>query len=315
MAVSERQVFEAARAGAPPVTPPGKTLRILVTGGAGGIGSRLVEKLAAAGHKTRALILPADPLKNRLAGINCEIVEGDVAAADTLAGALAGIDTVYHLAAVIVSTDPAAFGKINAAGTANVVKAATAAGARHFIYVSSASVTYGKPTPYAKSKMAGEDAVRNAPGLPWTIVRPTLVYDREGGLEMEMFLNYLKKFPVVPFVGMGRARKRPVYAGDMIDGLARIAGNERTYGKTYNFSGGETVTMLELARLLLEHEGLKRMILPLPEVMWMAAAAVVGAFTGSAVLVRQGIRGFIEDADLDNAEALRDIGFNPVPAR
>ena len=79
-------------------------------------------------------------------------------------------------------------------------------------------------------------------GPAWTIVRPTLVYDHGGGQELLMYLAYLKRFPVVPFIGKGDAKKRPVWAEDVVDGLARIAGNPEAYGKTYSLSGGESIS-------------------------------------------------------------------------
>ncbi len=66
-----------------------------------------------------------------------------------------------------------------------------------------------------------------------------------------LFREYLRRFPVVPFVGPGAAKKRPVYSDDVVDGLARIVGNEVCFGKTYNLSGAEPITLRDLAKLVL----------------------------------------------------------------
>src|SRR5262249_62089428 len=113
------------------------------------------------------------------------------------------------------------FASINRDGTANVVAEARAARVGHIVYVSSASVTYPRRTPYAESKLEAEEIVK-ASSCPYTIARPTLVYDAGGGQELLMFLDYLERFPVVPFIGSGGARKRPVWAEDVVDGLFRI---------------------------------------------------------------------------------------------
>ncbi|HEV3030202.1 MAG TPA: NAD(P)H-binding protein, partial [Polyangia bacterium] len=159
-----------------------------VTGAAGVMGVRLVRGLVEAGWRVRALVLPGDALRARLAGLDCDIREGDVADAATLRGACAGVDTVYHLAAVILSHDPSVFARVNREGTAHVVAEAARAGVRHFIYVSSASVTYPKRTPYADSKLAAEELVKVERSFAHTIVRPTLVYDVGGGQELLLFL-------------------------------------------------------------------------------------------------------------------------------
>ena len=67
---------------------------ILVSGGAGVMGSRLVRQLAAAGRRVRVLALPGDPGLARLAGVPCEIATGDIADAATLAGVFDGVGTV-----------------------------------------------------------------------------------------------------------------------------------------------------------------------------------------------------------------------------
>ena len=68
-----------------------------------------------------------------------------------------------------------------------------------------------------------------------TIVRPTLVYDAEGGSSCRFFSRISRRFPVVPFIGQGAALKRPVHAADVVDGLFRLAGHPSALGKTLQF--------------------------------------------------------------------------------
>jgi len=277
------------------------------------LGSRLARRLAEAGARVRALDLPGCAA-SRLDGCGCEVAFGDVTERASLDAPMRGAKTVFHLAAAIVSRDPGAFRRVNVEGTRNVVAAASAAGVRHFVYVSSASVTYSRQTWYSRSKAEAEAIVRSQRDMPFTIVRPTLVYDRTGGQEIEMFMRYLRRLPVVPFVGSGRALKRPVYSGDIVEGLARLAGNAGTHGQTYNFSGGEAITMMDLAGLLMRQAGLRRPIVPVPAFLWRAALWKLGVLVGSRALAGQIVSGFTEDADLDNSQARRDIGFDPLPA-
>ena len=67
---------------------------------------------------------------------------GDITKPETLAGCFDGVETVYHLAAVLIVYDPSLFQKINVEGTRNIIDASIKAGVKHFILVSSASVTY-----------------------------------------------------------------------------------------------------------------------------------------------------------------------------
>ncbi len=288
---------------------------ILVSGAAGVLGSRLVHKLAASGHSVRALVKPGDPCVHRLDGVRCDIREGDIEHAATLAGAFDGIDTVYHLAAVILSPDATVFERVNRNGTAHMVAGAAAAGVKHFVYVSSASVTYPRRTRYAESKLAGEALVKAERRFVHTIVRPTLVYEDNGGQEFLLFQQYLERFPVIPFIGDGRARKRPVHAQDIVEGLAAIAGNPRSHGQTYNFSGADSVSIRELAELMLARRGQRRRFLHLPVSLCQAAALALGAVMKDPPLSLQAIAGLVNDADLPPDAAIRDLGYRPIGVR
>ncbi len=237
---------------------------ILVTGGAGVMGSRLVKGLVENGYKVRVLTLPNDPNVSRLDGVDCEIVYGDVSVAASLKGVFKVIKTVYHLAAIIIAYDREMLWRINIEGTRNVVEGALHAGANHFIYVSSISAALPEGSDYAQSKLAAEAIVKSQGRMHYTIVRPTLTYGPDEGQEFMMFMESLKKYPVVPFVGRGRARKNPVLADDIVKGLLPIANNPKAYGKTYNFSGGEEISMWNLAHLMLKHQGISKRFIPVP---------------------------------------------------
>jgi len=286
----------------------------LVTGAAGVMGARLTARLQKAGWKVRALVLPFDPLRSRIERLGCEVREGDIGDPSTLSGVCDGVDLVYHLAAVIISHDPSVFQRVNRDGTAHVVAEAQRSRVGHFVYVSSASVTYPRRTRYAESKLQAEQLVKSA-GLPYTIVRPTLVYEQGGGQEIMMFLDYLKRFPLVPFIGSGTAQKRPVWSEDVVDGLERLAGAVVAHGKTYNFSGGEAISMRELAELLLKYHDRPRPILPLPVWACRAVAASLAVLMKKPPLTSSAIAGIVNDANLDPSEAMQDLGYAPLGVR
>jgi NADH dehydrogenase len=287
---------------------------VLVTGGAGVLGSRLVSRLVDSGFAVRCLVMPNDPLRARVERLGCEVWEGDIRDPKSLRGVCDGIDTVYHLAAIIISHDVSAFARINLEGTAHVLAEAERARVRHFVYVSSASCTYPRLTPYAQSKLAAEKLVAARSG-DYTIVRPTLVYDEHGGLELRMFLAYLKRFPLVPFIGRGDALKRPVWSEDIVTGLARLADNPIGFGKTYNFSGGEVISMRDFAHLLLQHHASDRPFVHVPVSLCRALARVLRQVMAEPPLTLNAIAGVINDANLDPSEAMRDLDYAPIGVR
>jgi nucleoside-diphosphate-sugar epimerase len=288
---------------------------ILVTGGAGVMGSRLVRALVERGNRLRVLALPNDPKVSFLNGVECEIVYGDVSRPESLRGVFDGIETVYHLAAVIIAYDRNVLWRINVEGTRNVVQGALAAGAGHFIFVSSASAEWPEGSDYSQSKLAAEQIVKSQAGMKWTIIRPTLTYGRDEGQEFLMFLESLTKYPVVPFIGRGRAMKNPVLADDIVRGLMAVAGNPKTFGQTYNFSGGEDISIWNLGRLMLKHQGISKPFFPVPVPICRALAWAMEKTMKRPPLTRYGISRILHEAAFDHASATRDLGYNPVGVR
>jgi NADH dehydrogenase len=285
---------------------------IVVTGAAGVMGSALVRKLRSQGFAVRALVLPDDPCVSRIADCGAEIVEGNIEQPSSIVHLCKGAETVIHCAAIIISSDKTAFDRINVNGTAAVINEAKHSSVKHVIYVSSASVIYPRPTPYSLSKKKSEQIVMDS-GIPYTIIRPTLVYDRfSGGLEFDMFLSYLLKFPVVPFIGAGAALKRPVFVEDIINGLAACAALPAAPCKTYNFSGRDAITIREFARLCLSLAGFKnRPIVSVPVCLCQVIAFIMSLIMKHPPLSWQVIGGIIQDANLDPASAIKDLGYCP----
>lgn len=106
-------------------------MRALVTGAGGFVGNHVVRVLLEAGHEVRALVLPREPRTN-LAGLDAEIVTGDVTDRGSVEAAMRGVDAVFHLAAIYALwlRDPERMWRVNVEGTANVLDAARARGAR-----------------------------------------------------------------------------------------------------------------------------------------------------------------------------------------
>lgn len=284
---------------------------VLVTGGLGVMGATLVRGLLSKGFRVRVLD-NSERFRDRLAGCNVDIRIGDITDKKSLAGCFAGVSIVYHLAAVLIAYDDDIFKRVNVGGTSNVLAAASEAGVRQFIHVSSASVTYPFTTNYSLSKRETEEMVRSQDAMDWTIVRPTLAYNENGGEEFNMFLGCLRKYPVVPFIGDGRAVKRPVHCDDLMAGFLAVAGNPRAFGKTYAFSGGEAISIGEMARLMLKHVGEKKAFIHIPVPVCKLMARVLGLVQKRPALTWNAIAGVIQDADLDNSEAQRDLGYRPM---
>lgn len=282
---------------------------VLITGGAGVVGSKLCAEFLSMGLSVRVLTLEGQAGAGRLPA-EVEVFYGDVRSPESLVEPFRGVRTVCHLAAIILSKRRADFETVNVGGTKNVLSAAKNAGVKRFLFVSSISVTYPDLTDYGKSKLCAEELVKNA-GIPWIIVRPTLVVERDGGAEYKLFLNYLKKAPLVLLPGGGKCLKRPVRTEDLVRGIALAATSPVAEGKTYALAGSKVLSLAEMAQVSMERSGIRKGVHPVP--LWLCSAFALAKqlLLPGRVSARQALAGFRYDAAPEIADAERDLGFRP----
>lgn len=234
-------------------------MRLLVTGGAGFIGSHVVERMVAGGHDVRVLDDLSTGNLDNLAGVagSVELVEGDVADPDTVGLAVAGREAVVHLAAV-ASVEasvrrPLATNRTNLVGTVALLEAAAEAGARRVVYASSAAV-YGEAerlpiteddakrpmSPYAADKLAGEHYLghyHRQGRLDGTALRFFNVYGPRqdpsspySGV-ISIFLERVSRGQPVTIHGDGSQTRDFVYVADVVEAIVRAATDPRDVGE------------------------------------------------------------------------------------
>jgi dihydroflavonol-4-reductase len=136
--------------------------RALVTGGCGFLGSSIVKALLKRGTSVRVLALPNEPTDN-IKGLDVELLRGDVLVTDDVKRAVAGIDTLFHAAAIYKAwmPDPTPMYRVNESGTFNMLEAARQAGVARVVYTASI-VSLGRPEP-------GKIGDENTPFESWDI--------------------------------------------------------------------------------------------------------------------------------------------------
>ncbi len=269
-----------------PKTPrPATTLQgfDLVTGGAGFIGSHLVDALVTRGRKVRALdnlsVGRAANLAQHEANPDVELWTGDVADQATVARAMAGAERVFHLAALadIVPSieNPHGYFRANVDGTFAVLEAARAHRIRRLVYVASSSC-YGIPDvyptpetaparpqyPYALTKWLGEQQVLHwaqVYKLPAVSLRFFNVYGPRArtsgtyGAVFGVFLAQLLAGKPLTIVGDGSQTRDFTFVSDAVDALITAAESDAV-GDMFNVGSGRTVSVNHLASLLKPRE-------------------------------------------------------------
>lgn len=255
------------------------TLQTIVTGGAGFIGSHLVERLLKDGHRVRILDNFATGRRENLAGFqdhpNLEVREVDVADFPKVRPLMDGVDWVFHLAGLadIVPSiqNPLGYHATNVDGTLAVAESARLAGVRRLVYAAS-STCYGLPDivptpetaairpmfPYALSKYMGEEIILNwhrIYGLPALSLRFFNVYgprSRTTGTYGAVFGVFLaQKLAGKPYtvVGDGHQTRDFTYVTDVVEALVQAA-RSKLSGEIFNVGSGGTYSINNLVDLL-----------------------------------------------------------------
>jgi dihydroflavonol-4-reductase len=306
-------------------------MSILVTGAAGHVGANLVRVLLEKGEHVRALVHRD---RRALAGLDVEMVEGDISIPASLEHAFAGAEVVYHAAAEIsLQTSNRSFvHQINVLGTRNVVEACLHAGVRRLVHFSSIhALNYAAQpglidetcplvddhhSPYSDSKADAEREVQQgiAHGLDAVIIRPTAVigpYDFRPSHMGQVILGLAHgTLPALVAGGFDW-----VDARDVADGALRAA-NQAPNGASYLLAGHQ-VSVSGLAATVEHITGQRapRFVCPMP-------LARVGAPFASALARLTGTRPLYTSVSLGAlsltnpisfAHASRDLGYQPRP--
>jgi len=252
---------------------------VVVTGGAGFIGSHLAASLAADGHAVRVLDNFSTGRRANLDGIegHLKVVEGDLRDPRVVAAATAGAEVVYHLAALPSVArsvaDPRTCHEVNVDGTLNVLLAAVDAGARRLVYASSSSV-YGDTavlpkhedmpvsprSPYAAAKLAGEAYCR-AMARVYPLETVSLRFFNVFGPRQDPSSQYAAVVPrfitrmlagqPAEVTGDGRQTRDFTYVANVVEAcrLAATAGPQAV-GEVMNVGCGDRISVLDLVELI-----------------------------------------------------------------
>jgi len=262
---------------------------VLVTGGAGFIGSHLVDELISEGFEVTVLDNLStgrlDNIKHHLENKKFRFVEGDVRDGKVVEEALEGVDAVFHLAAITSVpysvNHPRVTYQVNVNGTRNLLEACLRSSVERFIYLSTCAV-YGEPeylpvdekhptnpiSPYADSKLKAEQACiefQEANGLKTIVLRPFNIYgsrqrnDFYGGV-IANFIERLREGKPPIIYGDGKQTRDFIYVGDAVKAFMTALNRNDAVGRTFNIATGIPTSINYLALLLIklfQAEGIK----------------------------------------------------------
>jgi NADH dehydrogenase len=239
--------------------------RTAVLGGPGFIGRYVVKRLAAQGEVVAVGCRNAEEAKFlRPMGDVGQVQPLNVAIHDevVLPAFLAGSGALVNCVGILRESGSQTFERVHHTGPARLARVARDTGIERFVHISAIGADSRSTSAYARSKAAGEQAVRDAfPTV--TILRPSIVFGPE-----DQFFNRFAAMatisPVLPLIGGGETRFQPVYVGDAADAVINCLEDPATAGRTYELGGPKIYTFRELLELLLNEIGRKRWFIDVP---------------------------------------------------
>ncbi len=258
---------------------------VCVFGADGFLGRYVVRRLAKDGWRIRACVRRphiAGDLKVMGGVGQVQLLQTNLRYRQSVEAAVSGCDAVVNLAGIIFEQGQQKFDAVHARGAGYIAKAAKNNAITNFVHISALGADMDSNSKYARSKAAGEQAVKTALASA-DILRPSILFGEGDGF-FTRFAGLANLTPVLPLFGEGKTRFQPLYVDDLALAICRIIGQNST-GKTWELAGPQTFTFKELLQFTLACIDKKRLLVPLP---WSISSllGVFGDISGYIPLVK-----------------------------
>ena len=289
---------------------------VLIAGGTGFIGSRVVDELRKVGRH-RLVVMTRHPERGP-AREGVEYVGGDVADPTSLAEATRGIEAVVHC--VQFPNHPVenpargwTYEQVDGVGTERMVAACKGNGVGRFVYLSGAGVRPGRTEPWFRAKERAERAVVHS-GMEYVIIRPSWVYGPDDR-SMNKFVTFVKLLPVVPVIGSGRELVQPISVFDVATVVARAVDHPEATNQVFEVGSREPISMDGIMQTVMRVLGKQRRLVHQPAWLVKIPAALIQYLPNAPL--SPGAVDFItmnERVDPSSAERVFGIQFTPLEA-
>jgi len=287
---------------------------ILVTGGTGFVGPRVVHALRERDQQVRALVrTPSGRTATTLAAWGAELVQGDVTDRESLRRAVEGCEAVVHLVAIRQGSEEQ-FRRVMEEGTRDLVAAAKEAGVQRFVLMSALGTSEETKdlVPYYHAKWEQEQTVQGS-GLEHVIFRPSFVFAKEGGI-LPTFRRLARLTPVTPIIGSGQQRIQPIWVDDVGAYFAQAIDTPEAANRIFELGGPDAVSWNEFWKRLKRVLGQRRPSIHVPVALMRANALVTERLPGNIPLTRD-LLTMLEHGDnvVSNDDAVRTFRLPLVP--
>jgi NADH dehydrogenase len=238
---------------------------VVVFGGGGFLGRRLVDRLTAEGMTVRVAVRYPDLVRSELRSSSLErvtVVPADVRDQASVAAAIKEADAVINSVSAYLEKGGVTFEAVHVRGAENVAREAAAGGVARLVLVSGIGADPDSSSPYIRARGRGELMVRQSfPGA--TIVRPGAMFG-PGDALFGTLAALARLLPVLPLIGGGSTRLQPIFVEDVAEAISTILSDHGSVGRTYELAGPKVYTLRELVNMTLKLMGKRRLLVPIP---------------------------------------------------
>lgn len=237
---------------------------VTIFGGAGFVGTQVVQLLATKGYRVRVAVRRPDLAGHvKPLGTVGQVmpIQANIRNADSVARAIRGAGIVINLVGIGFERGRQRFRAVHSLGAKNIADAAKVLQVGQLVHVSALGADTQSVSAYARSKALGETEVLTA--FPSAVVlRPSIVFGPGDGF-FNRYGMLARMLPVLPVIG-AKSRFQPIYVGDLAQAIVAAAEGAVKGGKIYELGGPDVVTHRELIERVLADTGRRNMLLPLP---------------------------------------------------
>lgn len=250
--------------------------KLLILGGTGYLGHRLLPRLSAAGYQATVLT------RNRAQHRELDVIplvtlrNADIHDPEVLAAHLEGQHAVFNLVGILNESGSDTFQKVHVQLTENLIAACRKAGVKRLLQMSALKAGQGL-SGYLKSRGSAEQRIK-ASQLDWTLVQSSVMFGAGGGL-VQRFSSLLRFLPVLP-LPRPAARMAPVHVDDVAQALVRSLAERGSIGQTLELYGPETLHLIDIVRMIASAMGKRRWVIGMPDGLGRLQATVAGWMPG-----------------------------------
>ncbi|GGX69927.1 complex I NDUFA9 subunit family protein [Saccharospirillum salsuginis] len=283
---------------------------ITVFGGTGFLGRRIVRALLDAGYPVRiAARHPTPPPGIDDRAVSVEWVRADLHDAASVGKALDDARGVVNAVSLYVESGGRnTFEAVHVDGAERLAETARERGIERLVHISGIGVDTESDSTYVRARARGENRVW-AVFPQATILRPSVLFGPEDALLTA--LSRITLMPVIPLFGAGNTRLQPVYVEDVARAVHQAMARDDARGQIFELGGGTLYRYRELVRMVLRHHGRRRLLVPVPFLVWRGLASLASLLPGAPLTRDQVILMEQDNRVGDDARGFESLGIEP----